>query len=324
MINWKSILSSFNNKPTLLQWLKLVEKALKESVLKSVTTEQDADKANTKLIFNFEDGTQIETGFFPTKGKDAAEIMSATSMYVGTTNGLSKSRVTFSKSDNRSFYADILAKAGKAVESFSSAVKEVTDENTVNTITVNYDDKTSNTFEISSARGKQGATGATGATGAEGPAGPKGAEGPAGPKGADGVSITGIDTVSNEVVGDKTLTTLRAHYSNDTTNEFVVAAQNGISGKLYIHRVSLKSSLFTSNEYYITVPSSDSTPITAETANRLLYGFVETIDGSDGAYQSCTVKDVTTYPDNNEISIDGTLRAVGFLAAIESDTVLER
>ena len=209
MINWKSILSSFNDKPTLLEWLKLVEKALKESVLKSVTTEQDADKANTKLIFNFEDGTQIDTGFFPTKGKDAAEIRSATSMYIGTTSGLSKSRVTFDKSDGRSFYTDIMAKAGKAVESFSSAVKEVTDENTVNTITVNYDDHTSNTFDISSARGKQGETGATGATG------------------ATGVSITGIDSVSNEVVGSQTITNLRVNLSNGESNEFPVYAENG-------------------------------------------------------------------------------------------------
>ena len=215
MINWKSILSSFNDKPTLLEWLKLVEKALKESVLKTITTEQDADKANTKLIFNFEDGTQIDTGFFPTKGKDAAEITGATSMYLGTTNGLSKSRVTFSKSDNRSFYADILVKAGKAVESFSSAVKEVTDENTVNTITVNYDDKTSNTFEVSSARGKQGATGATG---------------------ADGISITGIGVVGNEIVGDKTLTTLRANYSNSTSDEIVITAKNGITTTIPLFR----------------------------------------------------------------------------------------
>lgn len=205
MINWKSLLSSFNDKPTLLEWLKLVEKALKESVLTSVTTEQDADKANTKLIFNFDDGTQIDTGFFPTKGKDAAEIRSATSMYMGTTGGLSKSRVTFNKSDDRSFYTDIMAKAGKAVESFSSTVKEVTDENTVNTITVNYDDKTSNTFEVSSARG---------------------------------IGITGIDVVGDEVVGDETLTTLRVHYSNGTNDEFVVTAKNGkdgSGGKFYKH-----------------------------------------------------------------------------------------
>lgn len=232
MINWKSILSSFNDKPTLLEWLKLVEKALKESVLTSVTTEQDADKANTKLIFNFEDGTQIATGFFPTKGKDAAEIIGATSLYVGTTNGLSKSRVTFDKSDNRSFYADIMAKAGKAVESFSSAVKEVTDENTVNTITVNYDDKTSNTFEVSSARGKQGATG------------------------ADGVSVTSFETVSYTVVGDNTNTTVRAHYSNNTTDEFIVTAKNGSSGgggKVYKHKIHFSG---TNGEIYTNIYSS--------------------------------------------------------------------
>lgn len=223
MINWKSIISSYNDKPTLLEWLKLVEKALKESVLTSVTTEQDADKANTKLIFNFEDGTQIATGFFPTKGKDAAEITGATSLYIGTTNGLSKSRVTFNKSDNRSFYADIIAKAGKAVESFTSAVKEVTDENTVNTITVNYDDKTSNTFDVSSARG---------------------------------IGITGVDVVGDEIVGNETLTTLRVHYSNNTTDEIVITAKNGkdgggSGGKLFAH-----SLLFTdtdNNENYTVI-----------------------------------------------------------------------
>lgn len=281
MINWKSILSSFNDKPTLLEWLKLVEKALKESVLTSVTTEQDADKSNTKLIFNFEDGTQIETGFFPTKGKDAAEIISATSMYIGTTSGLSKSRVTFGKSDNRSFYTDILVKAGKAIESFTSAVKEVTDENTVNTITVNYDDKTNNTFEVSSARGKQGAAGATGATGAIGPAGPTG------PKGADGVSITGIDTVSDEVVGDETLTTLRAHYSNSTTDEFVVTAKNGKDGsgggKLYAHSFGGDSYNSSDTSQYIVVfYSTNGEKITYDNVNskKIPFAFVYKLDSN--------------------------------------------
>ena len=276
MINWKSILSSFNDKPTLLEWLKLVEKALKESVLTSVTTEQDANKENTKLIFNFEDGTQIDTGFFPTKGKDAAEITGATSLYIGTTNGLSKSRVTFSKNDNRSFYADILAKAGKAVESFTSAVKEVTDENTVNTITVNYDDKTSNTFDVSSARGKQGATGATGATG------PKGATGATGPKGADGVSITEINTVSDEVVGDETHTTLRAHYSNNTTDDFVVTAKNG---SLSYHKYG---TVTTDNNDTIYLDTYDSSPDINTLPVRTLYGqgyYVK--KGSSWTYYLC-------------------------------------
>lgn len=234
MINWKSILSSFNDKPTLLEWLKLVEKALKESVLTSVTTEQDANKENTKLVFNFEDGTQIATDFFPTKGAAAPKIEYIIGTLGPTVGNFTKTKLTFHMSDNTTTTADAYARTGKAVESFSSAVKEVTDENTVNIITVNYDDKTNNTFEVSSARGKQGATGATGAVG------------PAGPKGADGVSITGIDTVSDEVVGDETLTTLRAHYSNNTTDEFVVTAKNGkdgSGGKYYKHvlRISDKA-----------------------------------------------------------------------------------
>lgn len=66
MINWKSILSSFNDKPTLLEWLKLVEKALKESVLTNVLT--DTKDGKTSFIFKFEDGTEISTDYVQTKG----------------------------------------------------------------------------------------------------------------------------------------------------------------------------------------------------------------------------------------------------------------
>ena len=245
MINWKSIISSYNDKPTLLEWLKLVEKALKESVLTSVTTEQDADKASTKLIFNFEDGTQIATDFFPTKGDPAPKITSIIGTLGPTIDKLTKTKLTFYMSDGKTTTADAYARTGKAVESFESSVKEVTDENTVSTIKVNYDDNTSNSFDITSARGKQGPTGPTGATGAVGPAGSKG---------NDGVSITGIDTVSDEVVGDETLTTLRAHYSNNTTDEFVVTAKNGkdgsgSGGKLYLKILAITKS---ASESYIT------------------------------------------------------------------------
>ena len=59
MINYDSILSAFDGKPTLLQWLKLVKKALDESVLKDITLNQDG--ANVVFSFNFEDGTSIST-----------------------------------------------------------------------------------------------------------------------------------------------------------------------------------------------------------------------------------------------------------------------
>ena len=98
-------------------------------------------------------------------------------------------------------------------------------------------------------------------------------------------------------------------------------------GKLYIHRVSLKSGApgpLKDYLYYITVPSSDATPITKETANRLLYGFVEEIDDG-GNYRSSTVKNITVYDEGTDyLSIDGTLPLMAIASHIESDIVLER
>ena len=137
MINYDSILSAFDGKPTLLQWLKMVKKALDESVLKDITLKQDG--ANVVFMFNFEDGTSISTP-----------------------------AVTLPKGDT-------------------------------------------------------------------------GAKGDKGDKGEQGVSVTGVDEVSNEVVGGQTLTTLRFNFSNGTNNEVVVHAENGKNGggKKYYHRVSV-------------------------------------------------------------------------------------
>lgn len=123
MINYDSILSAFDGKPTLLQWLKLVKKALDESVLKDITLKQDG--ASVVFTFNFEDGTSISTP-----------------------------AVTL----------------------------------------------------------------------------PKGDTGAKGDKGEQGVSVTGVDEVSDEVVGSQTLTTLRFHFSNGTNDEVVVYAENGKNG----------------------------------------------------------------------------------------------
>ena len=156
MINYDSILSAFDGKPTLLQWLKMVKKALDESILKNVNITQNGEKV--VFSFNFEDGTSISTP------------------------------------------------------------------------------------EVTLPKGDKGDTGATGAAG------------PTGPKGNDGVSITGIDTVGNEVVGDETLTTLRARYSNNTTGDFVVTAKNGkdasASGRMYLHSVKISDESNYYNIYY--------------------------------------------------------------------------
>lgn len=62
-------------------------------------------------------------------------------------------------------------------------------------------------------------------------------------KGEDGVGVTSFETVSSTVVGDNTNTTVRAHFSNNTTDEFVVSAKNGKDGsaatKIYKHYVRI-------------------------------------------------------------------------------------
>lgn len=60
MINWKTILSSFNDKPTLMQWLKIVEKALENGSLESVTATTTTDNA-IEFTFKFADGSTISS-----------------------------------------------------------------------------------------------------------------------------------------------------------------------------------------------------------------------------------------------------------------------
>lgn len=77
MINWQSILSSFDDKPTLLEWLKKVQKALNESALTTVTvTQEKAGRVNSiTLTFNFQDGTKIVAPAFTVQdGKDGVGI----------------------------------------------------------------------------------------------------------------------------------------------------------------------------------------------------------------------------------------------------------
>lgn len=76
MINYETILSAFDDKETLLKWLKKVEKALAESTLTTVDC-VNVDESHIKFTFSFADGTKIETpqvyvkpGVDGTNGKD--------------------------------------------------------------------------------------------------------------------------------------------------------------------------------------------------------------------------------------------------------------
>ena len=144
MINYDSILSAFDGKPTLLQWLKMVKKALDESVLKNVDITQNGEKV--VFSFNFEDGTSVTTP-----------------------------KVTLPKGDK--------GDTGVGIVSVTYDHTDIIGDNTETYFKVTLSNGVENTFAVFAKNGKNGSNG------------------------NDGVSISGIATVGNEVVGDETLTT---------------------------------------------------------------------------------------------------------------------
>ena len=60
MINIETLLSSFDERGTLLKWLKTVDKALKDATLINVEV-INISSTQMQLKFNFEDGTAITT-----------------------------------------------------------------------------------------------------------------------------------------------------------------------------------------------------------------------------------------------------------------------
>lgn len=106
MINWQSILSSFDDKPTLLEWLKKVQKALNESALTTVTvTQEKADRVNSiTLTFNFQDGTKIVAPAFTVQdGVDGVGITDITN----TVLSAGKISVTYDTTDGITVFADM-------------------------------------------------------------------------------------------------------------------------------------------------------------------------------------------------------------------------
>ena len=61
MINEETIVSVYDDKMTLLQFLKTINKALDEAVLTSVEVSKKGN-ATLSFVFDFADGTKIESG----------------------------------------------------------------------------------------------------------------------------------------------------------------------------------------------------------------------------------------------------------------------
>ena len=167
MINYDSILSAFDGKPTLLQWLKMVKKALDESVLKNVTIQKDGD--NISFTFNFEDGTSVTTPKVTLpkgdKGDTGTGIVSVTYDHtdiigdntetyfkVTLSNGVENTFAVFAKNGSN-------GNDGVSITGIDTVGNSVVGDETLTTLRANYSNNTSNEFVVTAKNGKDASGG---------------------------------------------------------------------------------------------------------------------------------------------------------------------
>lgn len=235
MINWKTILSSFDDKPTLMQWLKIVEKALQNASLENVTIKLTGN--NTFVFeFKFADGSTVTSTplNFP---KDISGIEEVSDEIVGTqTLTTLRAHYTDGTTDEFPVYAENgkdgkEGKAGKGVSRFEDISDEIVGNQTYTTVRVHYTDGTTEDINVAAENGK---------------------------------GIREISSVSNKIVGNQTVTTIRVYYTDGTAGDFSVYAENGSGGgsKVYMHKIAGQLTDTENPNFNIVILSSDNTKIT--------------------------------------------------------------
>lgn len=237
MIDWKTILSSFDDKPTLLQWLKIVEKALQNASLEDVAIKTTGNNMYV-FEFKFADGSTVTSSPINFL-KEISGIEKVSDAIVGTQT-LTSIRVNYidGTSDDFSVAAENGKDgkagkdgiAGKGVSSFEAISNEISGTKTLTTVRAHYTDGTSDDFSVAAENGK---------------------------------GIESISNVSNEIVGNQTVTTVRAHYTDGTTGDFSVYAQNGSGGgtNIYMHKIAGILDDSAGSGFNINFLSSESTEI---------------------------------------------------------------
>lgn len=234
MINYQTILSSFDNKLTLMQWLNKVEDALKKGSLSSVTISQPTT-TTAVLTFVFADGTSLDS---PTltlpRGPQGPQGEAGKDGEDGTS-------------------VRILADA----ESCTQLGDGYIDANGYLQVLTNLNPRTFTSAGL--IRGPQGPQGPQGEQGPQGPQGPQGEQGEQGEAGTDGTD--GSDGVSVTNVAITQTNHLIVTLSNGTTIDAGEIQVTGSGAKLYCHTITYLCTT-KNDELRLIVYSRNNTPAT--------------------------------------------------------------
>lgn len=243
MIKKSTILSAYDERLTLAQWLQKVEKALKDSVLVSVDAE-NVDETHAVFTFNFEDGSKIISSavLLPRgpKGDTGASVHvlpsaeACTQVGDGYIDAETGHLIVLTALDPRTFVDCGLIRGPQGPQGEAGPTGSAG-------VTPHIDSVTGNWFigDIDTGVHAQGPTGETGATGLTGPQGPRGLTGATGETGAtgatgpQGVSVTGVTYALDE--NSDTVATFS--FSNGTSQAITIKKGPAGNCQLYKHHI---------------------------------------------------------------------------------------
>lgn len=289
MIDWKTILSSFDDKPTLLQWLKIVEMALQNASLEDVAIK---NTGNTMYVFEFKfaDGSTVTSSPINFL-KEISGIEKVSDEIVGTQT-LTTLRVDYidGTSDDFSVAAENGkdgkagkdGNAGKGISSFEDINNAIVGTKTVTTLRVHYTDGTTEDISVAAENGKDGKA---------------------------GKGVSRFEAISNEIVGNQTVTTVRAHYTDGTTGDFSVYAQNGSGAtNIFMHKITGVLDDTEQHGFKINFLSTD---------NRVVYTLSEFVDFCKN--NKCYIPTVGGNLMYHTVSLSGDNKKVKLTAFVISD-----
>ena len=211
MINYETILSMFDDKVTLMQWLKKNEDALRGASLSSVEVTQPTE-TSAILTFVFADGTSLESpalvlarGAQGPQGPQGIQGLQGIQGPKGDT-GATGATGPQGPQGVAGGSVNVMPNATACTEIGEGYI----DANGHLLVLTSLSPRTFTDVGVirgpKGEQGEKGDTGDTGATGATGPQGPQGEEGPQGPQGIQGPQ--GVSVISSAIVNNHLILTL--------------------------------------------------------------------------------------------------------------------